>query len=135
VATTASPERPQPQRRSARRAAHSRAILEAAHRLVAEKGEDFTTQELIKEAGVALQTFYRHYGSKDQLLLAVIGDLIAEHCRGLAETHAHAGEELRRHHRLGEVVVDPGLEGGEAHVDAHLDRSEEHRGRKRCQCR
>ena len=83
MATTASPERPQ--RRSARRAAHSRAILEAAHRLVAEKGEDFTTQELIKEAGVALQTFYRHYGSKDQLLLAVIGDLITDHCRGLAE--------------------------------------------------
>jgi TetR/AcrR family transcriptional regulator len=61
------------------------AILAAAHRLVAEKGEDFTTQELIKEAGVALQTFYRHYGSKDQLLLAVIAELIAEHCRTVAE--------------------------------------------------
>ena len=35
------------------------AILDAARRLVDDKGEAFTTQELIKEAGVALQTFYR----------------------------------------------------------------------------
>ena len=35
-------------------------------RLVVERGDNFTTQDLIKEADVALQTFYRHFGGKDQ---------------------------------------------------------------------
>ncbi len=53
-------------------------MVDAARRLIEEKGERFTTQELVKEAGVALQTFYRHFEGKDQLLLAVLEDTIAE---------------------------------------------------------
>ncbi|HKY13673.1 MAG TPA: TetR/AcrR family transcriptional regulator [Microthrixaceae bacterium] len=68
-----------------RRSAYAEAILLAAHRLVDEKGEAFTTQELIKEAGVALQTFYRQYGGKDELLIAVIEDRIRGHCLVLEE--------------------------------------------------
>jgi TetR/AcrR family transcriptional regulator len=52
-------------------------IVAAAHRLIATKGASFTTQELVKEAGVAVQTFYRHFTGKDQLLLAVLEDLVA----------------------------------------------------------
>jgi AcrR family transcriptional regulator len=52
-------------------------MVEAAKRLIARKGYSFTTQELAREAGVALQTFYRHFGGKDQLLLATIEDLHA----------------------------------------------------------
>jgi AcrR family transcriptional regulator len=63
--------------------ANTEALLAAAHRLVLEHGEDFTTQDLIKEADVALQTFYRHFGGKDQILLAVVADLIAGHCASL----------------------------------------------------
>jgi AcrR family transcriptional regulator len=44
------------------------------------KGPSFTTQELIKEAGIALQTFYRYFPGKDYLLLAVIEDVIDENC-------------------------------------------------------
>jgi len=55
-------------------------IVEAARRLIALKGSAFTTQELVKEAGVALKTFYRYFGSKDQLLVAVIEDLISSAC-------------------------------------------------------
>jgi AcrR family transcriptional regulator len=55
-------------------------IVAAARRLVEQKGGSFTTQEVVKEAGVAIQTFYRHFPGKDQLLLAVIEDLIAESC-------------------------------------------------------
>ncbi|WP_406603486.1 TetR/AcrR family transcriptional regulator [Nocardia aurantia] len=55
-------------------------ILDAAHRLVLQKGDAFTTQELVKEAGVALQTFYRYFASKDQLLLAVFAEMIAAGC-------------------------------------------------------
>ncbi len=58
-------------------------MLDAGRRLIAAKGSDFTTQDLIQEAGVALQTFYRYFGGKDQLLLALIGDLIHEHCAAL----------------------------------------------------
>jgi AcrR family transcriptional regulator len=56
----------------------ARAIVEAGRRLVAQKGVDFTTRDLIKEAGIALQTFYRYFSGKDQLLLAVIEDLLTE---------------------------------------------------------
>jgi TetR/AcrR family transcriptional regulator len=61
-------------------------ILAAGHLLIVAKGASFTTQEVVREAGVALQTFYRYFGSKDQLLLALIGQLIREHCVVLAET-------------------------------------------------
>ena len=68
------------QRSRARQIEQAKVIVDAARRLISERGERFTTQELVKEAGVALQTFYRLFGGKDQLLLAVFEDLIAENC-------------------------------------------------------
>jgi AcrR family transcriptional regulator len=56
----------------------ARAIIAAGRRLVNRKGADFTTRDLIIEAGVALQTFYRYFAGKDQLLLAVIEDLLTD---------------------------------------------------------
>lgn len=77
--------------RSRFRIAHQgRQILDAARRLIDTKGDEFTTQELATEAGVALQTFYRYFSSKDELLLAVIGDTLTEAC----ERWAEAGSEL-----------------------------------------
>ena len=61
------------QRSRTRIANQVRLMLDAARRLIGDKG-DFTTQDLVSEAGVALQTFYRYFASKDELLLAVIGD-------------------------------------------------------------
>ena len=58
----------------------ARSIVAAARRLLESKGSSFTTQELIKEAGIALQTFYRYFPGKDYLLLAVIEDIIDENC-------------------------------------------------------
>jgi TetR/AcrR family transcriptional regulator len=55
-------------------------ILAAGRLLITTNGADFTTQAVIRQAGVALQTFYRYFGSKDQLLLTLIGELISEHC-------------------------------------------------------
>ena len=43
-----------------RRAGHGRS-LRRPRRLIETKGPSFTTQELIKEAGIALQTFYRYF--------------------------------------------------------------------------
>ncbi|HEY7070482.1 MAG TPA: TetR/AcrR family transcriptional regulator [Acidimicrobiales bacterium] len=89
------------------------AILDAARRLVDDKGEAFTTQDLVKEAGVALQTFYRHFEGKDQLLLAVIGDLTAQHCEALEARAASLGrpdERLRFYivETLDSLVAAPG---------------------------
>ena len=60
-------------------------LLDAAKRLIRVKGDAFTTQELAKEAGVALQTFYRYFATKDELLLALFGELVAEGCAATAE--------------------------------------------------
>lgn len=60
-------------------------VIDAGRRLIAERGDRFTIQELVKEAGIALQTFYRLFAGKDQLLLAVLGDMITEHCAQLEE--------------------------------------------------
>lgn len=78
------------------------AVLAAGHRLVLERGTNFTTHELVKEAGVALQTFYRYFGGKDQLLLALIADLIRGHCATLvagAEGITDPAERLEHHVR------------------------------------
>jgi TetR/AcrR family transcriptional regulator len=69
---------PSVQRSRTRSLRQAKVIVDAARRLIREQGDSFTTQELVKEGGVALQTFYRYFGGKDQLLLAVIEDMIAE---------------------------------------------------------
>lgn len=61
-------------------AERARVILDAARRLVQAKGDAFTAQEVAKEADVALQTFYRYFATKDQLLLTLFGELVAEGC-------------------------------------------------------
>jgi TetR/AcrR family transcriptional regulator len=76
----------------------AKSIVAAARRLMESKGPSFTTQELIKEAGIALQTFYRYFPGKDYLLLAVIEDVIDENCavfRKQAEKLADPIERLR----------------------------------------
>ena len=72
-------------------------MLDAARRLIAVKGDDeFTTQELVAEAGVALQTFYRYFASKDELLLAIIGDAMTEACGRWVEAAADLPDPLAR---------------------------------------
>jgi TetR/AcrR family transcriptional regulator len=71
-------------------------ILAAGRLLIMTKGSGFTTQDVIQEAGVALQTFYRYFGSKDQLLLALIGVLIKEHCDVLAESAERFDDPVAR---------------------------------------
>jgi AcrR family transcriptional regulator len=83
-------------RNGTRGPANRAALLAAAHRLVRERGDDFTTQDLVREADVALQTFYRHFGGKDQILLAVVGDLIAGHCEQLALTGEQLADPVER---------------------------------------
>jgi AcrR family transcriptional regulator len=87
---------PAVQRSRARQIEQATAIVEAARRLIAERGDRFTTQELVKEAGVALQTFYRLFAGKDQLLLAVFEDLIAESCEQFEEAARELPDPIAR---------------------------------------
>ena len=93
------------QRSRARQIEQAEAIVAAARRLIAERGDQFTTQELVKEAGVALQTFYRIFGGKDQLLLAVFEDLIAESCAEYELAAADLPDPIVRLHYYVAVTV------------------------------
>jgi TetR/AcrR family transcriptional regulator len=84
------------QRSRSRIANQVRLMLDAARRLISEKGGDFTTQDLVAEAGVALQTFYRYFASKDELLLAVIGDAMTEACDRWTKAAADVADPLDR---------------------------------------
>jgi AcrR family transcriptional regulator len=84
------------QRSRSRIAVQMRQMLDAARTLIEEKGDEFTTQELAVRAGVALQTFYRYFTSKDELLLAVIGDAMSEACERWADTAAGYADPLDR---------------------------------------
>jgi AcrR family transcriptional regulator len=81
---------PMMQRSRSRSLEQAQTIIDAGRRLMERKG-DFTTQELVKEAGVALQTFYRYFESKDQLLVAVLADLIGSQTRA----HEVQASEIR----------------------------------------
>jgi TetR/AcrR family transcriptional regulator len=101
------------QRSRTRSAQQQKVIIDAARRLIAEKGASFTTQELIKEAGIALQTFYRHFAGKDQLLLAVIENVIAEAAATLEEQARELPDPIARLHfyvtgSLSTVATDDG---------------------------
>ena len=84
------------QRSRLRIAQQVRQMLDAARRLIDTKGDEFTTQELCAEAGVALQTFYRYFASKDELLLAVIGDAMTDACERWAAAAAELPDPLAR---------------------------------------
>lgn len=103
---------PSVQRSRARSVEQARAIVDATRRLITEKGENFTTQELVKEAGVALQTFYRYFGSKDQLVLAVIEHVIGE-ARALYEARAQGIDDPVERLHAYFIYVMEGLETAE----------------------
>jgi AcrR family transcriptional regulator len=85
----------------------AKAIVDAARRLIAVKGSAFTTQELVKEAGVALQTFYRYFAGKDQLLLAVLEDIIAESCVSYEQQAQRLPDPVARLRFYVTTVVSP----------------------------
>jgi AcrR family transcriptional regulator len=84
------------QRSRLRIANQVRQMLDAARKLIDAKGDEFTTQELVEEAGVALQTFYRYFTSKDELLMAVIGDAMTEVCGRLTDAAREQPDPLAR---------------------------------------
>src|SRR4051794_41643141 len=65
--------------RNARAKAMSRSdrFIEVAMDLLNETGRtDFTVQELVERSKTSLRSFYQHFGSKDELLLALFEEVI-----------------------------------------------------------
>jgi AcrR family transcriptional regulator len=71
-------------------------IVEAAQRLIAVNRTGFTIQQLLREAGIALQTFYRYFEGKDQLLLAVIEHMVEQTCVDLREQAQNLPDSVAR---------------------------------------
>ncbi|MFH8406917.1 TetR/AcrR family transcriptional regulator [Streptomyces sp. NPDC018019] len=67
----AMPVRADAQRNAAR-------VLAAARRAVASTGLDVSYHEIAREAGVGVGTVYRRYPERDQLMAAVLSDILAE---------------------------------------------------------
>lgn len=75
--------------RSARVRAITKAdrFMSAAIELLREQGRpDFTMLEVANRAGMSLRTFYYHFASKDDLLLAIIEERIRNHLDGIRES-------------------------------------------------
>ena len=67
--------------RNARARAVSRSdrFIGAASQLLIETGRtDFTVQEIVERSKMSLRSFYQHFASKDELLLALFEELIRE---------------------------------------------------------
>jgi len=92
---------PAPQRTRAHNVDLDKEILDAAQRLLHARGDDgFTIQQLVDEAGVALQTFYRHFGGKDELLLALLERSVAEFCAEWRRATASVDDPIERLRRF-----------------------------------
>lgn len=95
-------------------------MLDAARKLIEVKGDEFTTSELVAEAGVALQTFYRYFASKDELLVAVIGDAMVDACERWAATAAELPDPLARLEFYLTATLDRLGPGGQAEGTARF---------------
>jgi TetR/AcrR family transcriptional regulator len=88
-----------PQRTRAHNVDLDKEIVDAAQRLFHKHGDEgFTIQQLVEEAGVALQTFYRHFSGKDQLLLALLERSVAGFCGELRQATSEIDDPVERMH-------------------------------------
>jgi AcrR family transcriptional regulator len=115
---------PAMQRSRDRRIEQSKVIIDAARRLVTVKGSAFTLQELVKEAGVALNTIYRYFSGKDQLLLAVIEEMISESCQEYEQRSRHLPDPIERLRYYITTTLNPTSLGGDNAVGARFVTSE-----------
>lgn len=74
-------------------------ILTAALELINET-DDFTVKQLAERAGVALQTFYRHFGTKDELLLAMMEENIGRGTSTMITAVSAIEDPVERLHQL-----------------------------------
>jgi AcrR family transcriptional regulator len=85
--------------RNARERAVSRSerFIQVATELLHETGNlDFTVQELVERSRMSLRSFYQHFASKDELILAVFEEAIRGYIAGLRETVSALDDPVER---------------------------------------
>lgn len=80
-------------RRELLKSRHRRAIVDAAAGLMAEtEGTDFTVDQLAERADVSRRTVFNHFGSLDDIVLEVFGEMLETIIDGIeANLRAEAG--------------------------------------------
>ncbi len=87
-------------------------IVEAAVALSEESGGGaFSIQQVVTRANVALQTFYRHFGSKDALLLAMLEESVGAGTAAMRRQVADQPDPLAALHRLITQPIATGTAG------------------------
>jgi AcrR family transcriptional regulator len=80
--------------------AEVRALIDAAFAVMARTGEiDPPVRDIVREAGLSNQAFYRHFRSKDALLLAVLTDgqrQLVEYLRHRVSVTSEPRDQVRR---------------------------------------
>jgi AcrR family transcriptional regulator len=72
-------------------------IIDAGRALTQDQGgASFTVQHVAERAGVALQTFYRHFRSKDELVLAIFEEAATEGTAEIARAAEAAPEPVQQ---------------------------------------
>lgn len=100
-------------------------VLETATRLITaarslyvqNAGQDFTVQEIANAGGVSLQTFYRHFKSKDDLMLAVYESTVRESADALRAAFGSVEDPTER---LREYTVGGLRRGFRARAGVHI---------------
>ncbi|MCW2932607.1 MAG: TetR/AcrR family transcriptional regulator [Actinomycetia bacterium] len=107
-------------------------LLAAAAQAFAERGTDVTVAEIAHRAGIAKGTVFRHFSAKEDLIAAIMGEIIddlvatavglskaADPASALLEFMTHGVERLAGNRGLCEVVGRPSLQ--QASVRAGID--------------
>ena len=82
-------------------------IIKAGWALVEEDGIlDFTVKQVIRRAGVALKTFYRYFGNKDELLLAMLEESMREATEAFVRVPIEEPVERLRHIITAPIVIE-----------------------------
>jgi AcrR family transcriptional regulator len=80
-------------------------LIHAGQLLAIEGDGNFTVKQLADRAGVALQTFYRHFGSKDELLLAVLEENVADGVRDMELITSREADPVERFRELIQLPI------------------------------
>ncbi|MCX4831294.1 TetR/AcrR family transcriptional regulator [Streptomyces sp. NBC_01016] len=76
-------------------------FLDAALELLAgESGKDFTVQEVVRQSGQSLRSFYQNFGGKHELLLALLEESVFKTATRLREAMATEPDALSRLRRF-----------------------------------
>jgi len=91
-------ERPSDGARAEAQADRARRFMKSALAILGETGRtDFTVLEVVERSKTSLRSFYQHFSTKDELLLALIDKIMAESTqRWRSDTDGLAGREALR---------------------------------------